>query len=94
MHRLATAVVALRDGARIWHHVETPRLRVRPFGEAFLDHYLAHAGDDLLQTVGAYAYESLGAQLFARVEGDHFTILGVPLLPLLEFLREQGLLPR
>jgi septum formation protein len=93
MHRLVTAAVALRDGAHIWHHVAAPRLWVRPFGDAFLDAYLAAAGDALVETVGAYAYEGLGAQLMERVEGDYFTILGLPLLPVLRLLREQGALP-
>lgn len=92
MHRLATAVVGLRDGGRVWHHVATPRLWVRRFGDAFLDAYLAAAGADLVRTVGGYAYEGPGAQLFDRVEGDYFTILGLPLLPVLRFLREQGAL--
>lgn len=94
MHRLVTAAVAFRDGARIWQHVEAPRLWLRAFGEAFLDDYLARAGDALVRTVGAYEYEALGAQLMRRVEGDYFTVLGLPLLPVLELLREQGALRR
>jgi septum formation protein len=91
-HRLVSAVVAFRNGARVWHHVEAARVWVRPFGDAFLNDYLDRAGDAVLGSVGAYQLEGLGAQLMARVEGDFFTILGLPLLPLLQFLRDQGVL--
>ena len=84
--------MAFRNGARVWHHVEAAGLWVLPFGEAFLDDYLDRAGDAVLGSVGAYQLEGLGAQLMARVEGDFFTILGLPLLPLLQFLRDQGVL--
>ena len=89
-HRLVSAVVAVRDGQRLWHHTDTARLTMRRFTDAFLDRYLEMAGDDVLASVGAYQLEGLGAQLFMAVEGDHFTILGLPLLPLLDFLRENG----
>ncbi|MFO1060215.1 MAG: Maf family protein [Dongiaceae bacterium] len=92
-HRLHSAAVAVRDGSRIWHHVGTARLTMRPFGESFLESYLERAGDAVLGSVGAYQLEGLGAQLFARVEGDWFTILGLPLLPLLDFLRDHRVLP-
>ncbi|HMR32626.1 MAG TPA: nucleoside triphosphate pyrophosphatase [Geminicoccaceae bacterium] len=92
MHRLPTAVVAFRGGSRIWHHVAAPRLWVRGFSDAFLDAYLDGIGEVATRTVGAYEYEGRGAQLMARVEGDYFTILGLPLLPLLQFLRDQGAL--
>jgi septum formation protein len=91
-HRLVSAVVAFRNGARVWHHVKAARVWVRPFSEAFLDDYLDRAGDAVLGSVGAYQLEGLGAQLMSRVEGDFFTILGLPLLPLLQFLRDQGVL--
>lgn len=93
-HRLVSAVVAFREGSRVWHHVDTARLQVRDFTDAFLDRYLAAAGSAVLGCVGAYQLEGLGAQLMARVEGDHFTVQGLPLLPLLAFLRDQGVLPR
>lgn len=93
-HLLATAVVGFRGGTRVWHHVATPRLRLRAFSDAFLDAYLDRAGPEVLGSVGAYQLEGLGAQLIASVEGDQFAVQGLPLLPVLEFLREQGALPR
>jgi septum formation protein len=89
-HRLLCGVVVVRDGVRIWHHNAVATLTMRGFSEAFLDAYLAAAGDAALASVGAYQLEGLGAQLFARIEGDYFTILGLPLLPLLDFLRQHG----
>lgn len=91
-HTLATAAVVMRDGARLWHATDRARLVMRRFSEAFLEDYLASAGTAVLASVGAYQLEGLGVQLFAKVEGDHFTILGLPLLPLLDFLRGQGVL--
>ncbi len=89
-HALVTAVCAVRDGVRIWHHGEAPRLTMRPLDEAFIESYLEAAGPEVLKTVGAYRLEGLGAQLVTKVSGDYFTILGLPLLPLLGFLREHG----
>ena len=89
-HRLATAVCVMRDEALLWQHGESPVLTMRAFGDAFLDAYLAAAGDAVLASVGAYLLEGLGVQLFARIQGDHFAILGLPLLPLLGFLRGHG----
>ena len=91
-HRLVSSVVALRDGQRLWHHTDAARLDMRRFSDAFLDDYLERAGAAVLSSVGAYQLEGLGAQLFRAVEGDHFTILGLHLLPLLDFLRENGVL--
>jgi septum formation protein len=90
-HELITAAVVAREGAVIWRHIDTPKLKMRAFSDAFLDDYLARAGDDVLRSVGAYQLEGLGAQLFERVEGDYFSVLGLPLLPLLAFLREHGI---
>lgn len=91
-HSLATAAVCRRGGAQVWQHVAEPRLVMRRFSDAFLDQYLACEGDQVLGSVGAYRLEGPGAQLFARVEGEHTAILGLPLLPLLAFLREAGVL--
>ena len=89
-HELITAAVVAKDGAVIWRHIDTPKLKMRAFSDAFLDDYLARAGAEALGSVGAYQLEGLGAQLFERVEGDYFSVLGLPLLPLLAFLREHG----
>lgn len=93
-HELITASVVAREGAIIWRHIDTPRLQMRAFSDAFLDSYMAQAGEGVLLSVGAYQLEGLGAQLFARVEGDYFSVLGLPLLPLMAFLREHGIAAR
>lgn len=90
-HELFSCVVVVRGGTRLWHWNERARLTMRPFNEAFLDAYLARAGDAVLSSVGAYQLEGLGAHLFSRVDGDYFTILGLPLLPLLSFLAGHGI---
>ncbi len=82
----------MRDGARLWHHVDRAELTMRELSEDFIREYLSLVGEQALASVGAYQLEGLGAQLFARVSGDFFTILGLPLLPLLGFLREQRVL--
>ena len=89
-HELFSSVVVARGGARLWHWNERARLTMKPFGEPFLDAYLARAGEAVLDSVGAYQLEGLGAHLFSRVDGDYFTILGLPLLPLLSFLAGHG----
>ena len=90
-HELITATVVAREGAIIWRHIDTPKLKMRAFSDEFLDDYMSRAGEDVLRSVGAYQLEGLGAQLFERVEGDYFSVLGLPLLPLLAFLREHGI---
>lgn len=90
-HRLATAVMATRDGARLWHRVESPKLTLRRLGTAEIRAYLDGAGAAVLGSVGAYHVEGLGIRLMARIDGDHFAIQGLPLLPLLDFLRNHGL---
>jgi septum formation protein len=91
-HELATALVCWRGGERVWGHVATPRLTMRAFSDAFLDAYLQAEGEAVLSSVGAYRLEGLGAHLFAAVRGEHAAVLGLPLLPLLGFLRGHGVL--
>ncbi len=92
-HKLIACAVVVKDGARIWHHVDSAELTVRPLGDAFVHAYLDALGDDAYGSVGAYQLEGLGAQLFSRVRGDYFTVLGMPLLPLLDFLRNHKVVP-
>jgi septum formation protein len=94
VHQLHAAVVLAEDGETTWSHVATADLAVRPFSMAFLTEYLARVGDAVTESVGAYQLEGLGVQLFERIEGDYFTILGMPLLPLLGELRARGLAPQ
>jgi nucleoside triphosphate pyrophosphatase len=89
-HALATAALIWRDGAVLWRCVERPVLTLRPFTARFLEDYLAAMGTRVLTTVGGYEIEGLGALLMARIEGDHFAIMGLPLLPLLDFLRGES----
>lgn len=93
-HRLISALCVVRDGTRLWHHIEEARLLVRPLSDAFIADYLEAVGDAALTSVGAYQLEGLGAQLFSRIQGDYFTILGLPLLPLLDILRTHGVVAR
>jgi septum formation protein len=88
-HELHSAVVVARDGAVLFEHCEVARLTMRNFSDGFLARYIEAAGAAATASVGGYQVESLGIQLFARIEGDHFTILGLPLLRLLQFLRQQ-----
>jgi nucleoside triphosphate pyrophosphatase len=90
-HELFSSVVVARSGVRLWHWNERARLTMRQLSEPFVDAYLARAGEGVLTSVGAYQLESLGAHLFSRVDGDYFTILGLPLLPLLSFLAGHGI---
>ena len=90
-HELFSSVVVARGGVRLWHWNERARLTMRSFSEGFIDAYLARAGETVLSSVGAYQLEGLGAHLFTRVDGDYFTILGLPLLPLLSFLAGHGI---
>lgn len=91
-HKLHSAVVIARDGQPIWRVVETARLSVRPFSDEWLDGYLARRGASILSSVGCYELESEGVQLFDAIDGDYFTILGLPLMGLLDFLRLHGAL--
>ena len=92
-HRLTSAAVICQAGAPIWRHVDVAKLTMRPFSDTFLADYLDAEWPAIGGCVGGYRLEGLGAQLFARIEGSHFTILGLPLLPLLDYLRVRGLMP-
>lgn len=92
-HSLFAGVCVVRDGERLWHRTDPAHMIMRDFSDAFLDRYLAAVGEDALGSVGSYRLEGLGAQLFSRVQGDFFTVLGLPLLPLLDFLRQHAVLP-
>ncbi|MBE9554895.1 MAG: Maf family protein [Proteobacteria bacterium] len=91
-HELISAVCVVRDGGVLWHHIDRARITMRPFSEAFIDQYIEKMGENICATVGGYELEGLGVQLFSRIEGDCFTILGMPLLPLLDFLRGHGVI--
>ena len=91
-HRLISAAVALRDGDVLWEGIDIARLTMRRLTPEFIDAYLDAAGDRVLSSVGAYQVEGLGIQLFSEIRGSHFTILGLPLLPLLDVLRREGAL--
>ncbi|MCX2724816.1 Maf-like protein [Roseibium salinum] len=91
-HELHSAVVISQDGEAIWRHVSTASLTMRRLTPEFIGHYLASAGNPVLSSVGAYQLEGLGIQLFERIEGDYFTILGLPMLPLLNQLRTLGVI--
>ncbi len=93
-HLLETATVVRRGGVVLWQHVARPTLTMRDFSDDFLDWYIAEEGDRLLGSVGAYRLEGPGVQLFAQIEGDHSAILGLPLLPLLGFLRGGDMIMR
>ena len=87
-HTLVTAVLCQRGGQRLWTHIARPKLTMRDFSDSFLDDYLAREGEAVLSSVGAYRLEGLGVQLFDAVLGDHSSVLGLPMLPLLGFLRQ------
>lgn len=91
-HTLETAIVICENGECVWRHLARPKLTMRPLSDAFIDDYLKTCGPQLLSTVGAYMLEDRGAQLFTKIEGDYFSILGLPLLPLLDYLRVRGVL--
>ena len=91
-HVLDAGVVLARAGEAVWRHVSTARMTMRPLTPEFVGRYLSQAGPGVLASVGAYQIEGPGIQLFERIEGDHFTIVGLPMLPLLEALRAHGVI--
>ncbi len=91
-HELHSAIALARDNAILFEHRDIARLTMRAFSDEFVDRYLDVAGDGATASVGAYQLEKAGIQLFEKIEGDHFVILGLPLFPLLRFLRGQGYL--
>jgi len=93
VHHLHSAAVILERGKRVWSGTETATLRMRPLSDAFIEHYLDAEYEAVRWNVGAYRIEGRGAQLFETVEGSHFAVLGLPLLPLISYLRARGMLP-
>lgn len=89
-HRLISAAVIYDQGAPVWRFIAQVDMTMREFSDEFLNTYLEQLGDDLFTTVGGYKLESLGSQLFLSVNGDYFSVLGLPLLEVLEFLRGKG----
>jgi septum formation protein len=91
-HRLISSVVVAVGGSKIWEHTDQAQMTMRAIGDVFLDEYIAAMGDRMFWSVGGYQLEGVGLQLFSKVVGNHYTILGLPLLPLLGFLRSHGIL--
>jgi septum formation protein len=91
-HQLHTAVAIAKDGEAVWAYTDVATLTMRKLSPEFIGHYLAAAGEAVLGSVGAYQIESLGIQLFEKIDGDFFSILGLPLLPLLDTLRREGVI--
>lgn len=91
-HRLISAAVIAENGSAVWRSGGSVRLTMRPLSDAFIADYLDSEGEAVLGCVGCYRIEALGAQLFTRIEGDHFTIQGLPLLAVLDYLRVRGVL--
>ena len=92
-HKLHCGMVVARDGQPIWREVVSATLRMRPFSDDYLDAYLARNAPGILSSVGCYQLEGEGVQLFDRIEGDYFAILGLSLIPLLDLLRRHGAVP-
>lgn len=92
IHQLIAAVCMMQSGKVVWSHVDRADMYVRKLSDSFIDAYLESEGERILSSVGAYLLEGAGVQLFERIRGDYFTVLGLPLLPLLEELRKRGIL--
>jgi septum formation protein len=93
-HELIAGVVVAKDGGVLWRHLARARLTMRNVSDAFIESYLAAEGDEILASVGCYHLEGRGIQLFSNIVGDYFTVLGLPMLPLLNALGDLGVLPR
>ena len=93
-HSLFVSVCAVVNGGVVWQHTEGAAMRMRTLSEDFIDRYVALAGDSACKSVGAYELEGLGAQLFSEIDGDFFSILGLPLLPVLDFLRRENVVTK
>lgn len=92
-HILETAIVVAENQSIVWRHLEQPTLKMRSLSDEFIDRYISNAGPEILDTVGGYQLEGIGVQLFSEITGDYFSILGLPLLPLLDYLRSRGVIP-
>jgi septum formation protein len=92
-HRLLSAVVLYEDARPVWRHVGEARLTMRNFTDSYRDDYLTRNWDSIRHAVGCYKLEEEGIRLFSAIEGDHFTILGLPMLPLLSYLQTRGIIP-
>ena len=90
-HELVSAVAVAQGDDVLWHSIDSAKLTMRRFSDEFLGNYVSRMGDRVIHSVGCYELEGLGVQLFERIEGDYFTILGMPLLPLLAELRQRGM---
>jgi len=93
-HRLISAVAVAHGPDIVWDLVDTAHMHMRAYSDSFIDDYIGRVGADVANSAGAYHLENLGAQLFDKVEGDFFTVLGLPLIPLLNFLRSHGALKK
>jgi len=91
-HRQLSAAVVAEAGRPVWRYVDEVRLTMRNFSDDFLDDYIEVEGEAAAGCVGGYRIEAMGAQLFSQIEGSHFTILGLPLLPLLDYLRTRAMI--
>lgn len=93
-HRLISAAVIAEAGAPVWRIVDSAQLTIRTLSEAFIDDYVARYWEHIRHSVGCYRVEAEGAQLFSSISGSHFTIIGMPLLPILDYLRNRGMMPQ
>ena len=91
-HRLISSACIIKTGEMLWHKTETAKLTMRQFDDSYIENYIQKVGREVQSSVGAYHIEGMGIQLFERIEGDYFVILGLPLLSLLDFLRKQKIL--